>query len=586
MNKNTIKMSQRVKSLNLAGFILFSGCCFCPCFSSRNCEENTFTLNVVLLEDNESPWTLEKVKPAIEAAMEVVEKDLNANRQGLNVTLQATYYGFNTSLYLTKGCASSTCEGVEVLKKLYYDGTMGCAILGPTCTYATFQMVSLETILGLPMISAGSFGLSCDFKSNLTRVLPPARKISSFFLAFWRTAGLSTKPHRWETAYIYKKGVNSEECFWYVNALEAGSAQFSQNLTFKEILRVPEDLIRIVTDPGRKSNVIIMCGSPEDVEVLLREKPVDENIVIILIDIFNHIYHTNTTAGNYMKNVLVLTMAPPENNWTSVLNTTMLQNDFITGYADGVFLFGHVLKKSLENKEGWRLSFKDVDFQAVSGRFVLDGHGDRDINLTVMYYSTKDHTYKTLYEFNTATNKTTEIDSQPSFLWKGSLPNDAPDSGVDTLTIAVISLTVAIVLVLFISLAVLSSSGSPTATSCPRDAPRSYRREHRFYLKKWSHIPPDKITSLQNKDKNTISLKIDEDHRKDRVDQIRRGRYDKKIVILKELNSDGNFTERQKMDLNKLLQIDYYNLTKFYGTVKFDYGLFSVFEYCERGSLR
>ncbi|KAK6471513.1 heat-stable enterotoxin receptor [Huso huso] len=328
----------------------------------------------------------------------------------------------------------------------------------------------------------------------------------------------------------------------YVNALEAGSAQFSQNLTFKEILRVPEDLIRIVTDPGRKSNVIIMCGSPEDVKVLLGENPVDENIVIILIDIFNHIYQSNTH----------------------------LQNDFITGYADGVFLFGHVLRKSLEKKEGRKLSFRDVDFQAVSGRFVLDDHGDRDINLTVMYYSTKDHTYKTLYEFNTATNKTTEIDSQPSFLWKGSLPNDAPDSGVDTLTIAVISLTVAIVLVLFISLAVL----------------RSYRREHRFYLKKWSHIPPDKITPLQNKDKNTISLKIDEDHRKDRVDQIRRGRYDKKIVILKELNSDGNFTERQKMDLNKLLQIDYYNLTKFYGTVKFDYGLFSVFEYCERGSLR
>lgn len=70
------------------------------------------------------------------------------------------------------------------------------------------------------------------------------------------------------------------------------------------------------------------------------------------------------------------------------------------------------------------------------------------------------------------------------------------------------------------------------------------------------------------------------------MDQIRRGRYDKKIVILKELNSDGNFTERQKIDFNKLLQIDYYNLTKFYGTVKFDYGLFSVFEYCERGSLR
>lgn len=59
------------------------------------------------------------------------------------------------------------------------------------------------------------------------------------------------------------------------------------------------------------------------------------------------------------------------------------------------------------------------------------------------------------------------------------------------------------------------------------------------------------------------------------------------IVILKELeHSDGNFKEDQMIELNALLQIDYYNLTKFYGTVKFDEGVFGVFEYGERGSLR
>jgi heat-stable enterotoxin receptor len=35
-----------------------------------------------------------------------------------------------------------------------------------------------------------------------------------------------------------------------------------------------------------------------------------------------------------------------------------------------------------------------------------------------------------------------------------------------------------------------------------------------------------------------------------------------------------------------LLQSDYYNLTKFYGTVKLDTRIFGVVEYCERGSLR
>lgn len=38
--------------------------------------------------------------------------------------------------------------------------------------------------------------------------------------------------------------------------------------------------------------------------------------------------------------------------------------------------------------------------------------------------------------------------------------------------------------------------------------------------------------------------------------------------------------------LSQLLGIDYYNLTKFYGTVKFEYSVFGVFELCQRGSLR
>lgn len=87
-------------------------------------------------------------------------------------------------------------------------------------------------------------------------------------------------------------------------------------------------------------------------------------------------------------------------------------------------------------------------------------------------------------------------------------------------------------------------------------------------------------------------------------------------MILKELeHSDGNFNETQMIELNavritntsagylllfflymiinnqflfplQLMQIDYNNLTKFYGTVKFDEGVFGVFEYGERGSLR
>lgn len=83
-------------------------------------------------------------------------------------------------------------------------------------------------------------------------------------------------------------------------------------------------------------------------------------------------------------------------------------------------------------------------------------------------------------------------------------------------------------------------------------------------------------------------------------------------MILKELkHSEGDFNKTQRIELNavrhwptltnasygdfkvvelffspQLKQIDYSNLTKFYGTVKLDQGVFGVFEYGERGSLR
>uniref|UniRef100_A0AAQ5Z297 Guanylate cyclase n=1 Tax=Amphiprion ocellaris TaxID=80972 RepID=A0AAQ5Z297_AMPOC len=114
---------------------------------------------------------------------------------------------------------------------------------------------------------------------------------------------------------------------------------------------------------------------------------------------------------------------------------------------------------------------------------------------------------------------------------------------------------------------------------------RQNRRDRRL-RKGWSHINPELITLLQNNTLNVINLKI-ENERKNKNYKIRRAFYDKKIVILKELkNSDGDFDEDQRIELNALLHIDYYNLTKFYGTVKFDQGVFGVFEYGERGSLK
>ncbi|XP_055518935.1 guanylyl cyclase C-like [Leucoraja erinacea] len=500
-----------------------------------------------------------------------------------NVTVNASYDGFDTVSFSPKGCSTSACGGLVKLQDLYMDGNLGCAVVGLTCTYATFQIVSLDHFLDIPMISAGSFGLSCDKKPNLTRILPTARKISSFFISLWNDKDI-VKKYKWDSTYIYKKNETSESCFWFINALEAGSADFSLGLEVKEIIRDSVKFKTIVNDPNRKSNVIILCGTIDDVETLVDGVTMDKDIVIILLNLFNH---TNGTSMNYMKQVLVVTLMstdhkmPPDNNQTSQggHNISPENNDYLSGYSEAVKLFGSVLNDFLTRnqtptRDNFRQSFRNTSFTGLDDNQVyLDEYGDRDFNLTVLYASTKTTTYETWFIFDTQNNQTNVFELEPDFAWMDGLPSSKPLSTSDNgmLEYAVIGLTITVVVVTLIAMVVL----------------RKYRMERKIRLKKWSHISSDRIVPLEVAEHSYINLKIEEDKRKDNFVPILRAKYDKKIVILKELkHKDGNFTVKQKIELNKLLQIDYYNLIKFYGTVKIDMEIFKVIEYCERGSLR
>ncbi|XP_019792889.1 guanylyl cyclase C isoform X1 [Tursiops truncatus] len=481
-------------------------------------------------------------------------------------------------IYKSSDCRSSTCEGLDLLRTISGTKRMGCVLMGPTCTYSTFQMY-LDTDLKYPMISAGSFGLSCDYKETLTRLMSPARKLTYFLVDFWKVNYLPFKTFSWNSTYVFKNGTESEDCFWYLNALEAGVSYFSQNLNFKGTLRKDDEFQRILMGQNRQSNVIVMCGTPDTINILKGDRAVAEDTVIILVDLFNdHYFMDNVTAPDYMKNVLVLTL-PPENpvSNSSFSKNLSLTNDFAAAYFNGVLLFGHMLKIFLENGEEvttpkFAHAFRNVTFEGRVGPVTLDDCGDIDNTMLLLYTSVDTNKYKVLLTYDTRVNQTYPVDKRPTFIWKNhKLPKDKPDKGPQMLLVAVFTLTGAVALLLLGALLVL----------------RKYKRDYALRQKKWFHIPPENIFPLESNETNHVSLKIDDDKRRDTIQRLRQCKYDKKRVILKDLkHNDGNFTEKQKIELNKLLQIDYYNLTKFYGTVKLDSMIFGVIEYCERGSLR
>ncbi|XP_045366221.1 guanylyl cyclase C isoform X1 [Camelus bactrianus] len=570
-------MKTLLPGLALWSLLLRPGLMFWASHVSQNCHDGSYEISVLMMNNSAFSEPLENLKAVVNEGVKTVRQRLR--EAGLNVTVNATFIYSEGVIYKSSDCRSSTCEGLDLLRIISKKKQMGCVLMGPSCTYSTFQMY-LDTDLNYPMISAGSFGLSCDYKETLTRLMSPARKLMYFLVDFWKVNNFPFKPFSWNTAYVFKNSTESEDCFWYLNALEAGVSYFSQELSFKEMLRGDDQFQNILMDQNRKSNVIVVCGTPETISSLKGDRAVSEDIVIILVDLFHDYYFgDNATAPDYMKNVLVLTL-PPENstlNRSFSKDLSLAKNDFAVAYLDGVLLFGHMLKLFLENGEDvtttkFAYAFRNLTFEGHMGPVTLDDCGDIDNTMFLLYTSVDTNKYNVLLTYDTRINKTNPVDMSPTFIWKNhKLPNDIPGRGPQILVIAVITLTGTVVLLLLIALLVL----------------RKYRKKYALRQKKWSHIPPEKIFPLESNETNHISLKIDDDKRRDTIQRLQQCKYDKKRVILKDLkHNDGNFTEKQKIELNKLLQIDYYNLTKFYGTVKLESMIFGVIEYCERGSLR
>uniref|UniRef100_A0A8C6CMN8 Guanylate cyclase n=1 Tax=Monodon monoceros TaxID=40151 RepID=A0A8C6CMN8_MONMO len=569
-------MKTPLLALALWSLLLRPGLLFWDSQVSQNCHNGSYEISVLMTNNSAFPESQVNLRDVVNAGMEIVRQRLL--EAGLNVTVNASFINSESMIYKSSDCRSSTCEGLDLLRTISRTKQMGCVLMGPTCTYSTFQMY-LDTDLKYPMISAGSFGLSCDYKETLTRLMSPARKLTYFLVDFWKVNYFPFKTFSWNTAYVFKNGTESEDCFWYLNALEAGVSYFSQKLIFKETLRRDDEFQRILMDQNRKSNVIVMCGTPNTINILKGDRAVAEDTVIILVDLFNdHYFMDNVTAPDYMKNVLVLTL-PPENSVSdsSFSKNVSLTNDFAAAYFDGVLLFGHMLKIFLKNGEEvttpkFAHAFRNITFEGRVGPVTLDDCGDIDNTMLLLYTSVDTNKYKVLLTYDTHINQTNPVDKSPTFIWKNhKLPNDIPGQGPQMLMVAVFTLTGAVALLLLGALLVL----------------RKYKRDHALRQKKWFHIPPENIFPLESNETNHVSLKIDDDKRRDTIQRLRQCKYDKKRVILKDLkHNDGNFTEKQKIELNKLLQIDYYNLTKFYGTVKLDSMIFGVIEYCERGSLR
>ncbi|KAF3816306.1 hypothetical protein GH733_014479, partial [Mirounga leonina] len=394
--------------LALWSLLLRPGLTFWTSEISQNCNNGSYEISVLMMNNSAFPESLDNLKEVVNEGVEIVrQRLLNAD---INVTVNASFISSDSVIYKSNDCRSSTCEGLDLLREISVN-------------------------LNYPMISAGSFGLSCDYKETLTRLMSPARKLMYFLVNFWKVNNLPFKDYSWNTAYVFKNGTETEDCFWYLNALEAGVSYFSQELSFKETLRGNDQFQGILMNQNRKSNVIVMCGTPSVIGNLKGDRAVAEDIVIILVDLFNnHYFMENVTAPDYMKNVLVLTLPPGNSTSISSFSKGLSEakNNFALAYLDGILLFGHILKKFLENGEAvttpkFAQAFRNLTFEGHAGPVTLDDCGDIDNTMVLLYTSVETNKYTVLLRYDTHVNKTTPEIKNPMFIWMNhKLPSDIP----------------------------------------------------------------------------------------------------------------------------------------------------------------
>lgn len=163
------------------------------------------TLGIILPEDPSHPWSLKRVLPAIEYAVENIEKQ--------NLLPEAKL------VPLTKDSECSDVKGPLAAVDFYVNDSVK-VFLGPVCEYAIAAVARYSPYWNIPVLSAGAFPFAFDNKSEyrfLTRVHLAYTTCADFFV-------YTAQNFNWTTlALIYhdndeRSGKGRSDCYFQIQA--------------------------------------------------------------------------------------------------------------------------------------------------------------------------------------------------------------------------------------------------------------------------------------------------------------------------------------------------------------------------------
>ncbi|XP_053560201.1 atrial natriuretic peptide receptor 1 [Bombina bombina] len=590
-------------------------------------KKETLTLAVVLPKSNTVyPWAWPRVGPAIELAIERVNRDQNLLP---DVHLQ---HLVGNSEDKKGNCSESIAPLVVVDFQFTYHPDV---FLGPGCTYSTAPVARFASHWKVPLITAGASAFGFDEKFEeyqfITRTGPIYTKLGKFVAQIQQQFNWNSR-----AMVVYLEDKEDRTNYFTIEGLFIELRKFN-NLTVVDISFKEEDpnYTLITQAIKQKARIVYISCSPDKFREFIlhawRQGFCSGDYAFFYIDMFGaslkgssypdpkQPWHRgdleDANAREAFKAVMIVTYREPDskeykgflkdlrNYAAKNLNYTIDQSPIAAvaaAFYDAVFLYAHAVNEtrakgySMKNTSAILKHMWNRTFHGVTGFMKIDDNGDSENNYLLWDLYEPLGEFQVVSVYNGTTRSISPVPGR-EIQWPGNrIPTDTPPCGFDNsnpecLKASFSILEIMSIVICFILLAIIISSIFIY---------RKLRLEKELAAELWRVRWEDIQTSNLEKTLRRAGSKLTLSLRGSNYGSLlttegqfqvyaKTAYYRGNIVAVKHINRKRiELTREVLFELKHMRDVQNEHLTRFVGSCIDPPNVCILTEYCPRGSLQ
>ncbi|XP_078576323.1 atrial natriuretic peptide receptor 1-like isoform X1 [Branchiostoma floridae x Branchiostoma japonicum] len=616
-------------------------------FSAVETKKGDVVLGVLLEDDPRLPYSLSRVAPAIQLAVDVV--NTRASLGSLRLVPRFVRHLRCETFSMQVGAMAMYYEHQKDQHHCSKDRNRPSVLLGPSCDFPAASIVRLASYWNIPsMTVAVPWALQNrreDAYKTSIRTSVSSGEVGRFALRFldkftW-TRTFSVVSHGGgpgnHTCYFLVRGVYDE---WRVRDkvhVQANVFEFNEidfNLESEESLsQLDEKLGNMMAEARGKSRVIITCASAPYVWRLMKVAGqmgmTNGDYVFLILDMFDHAYlQRETWVGSEdnpqeqqdvldaFRAAFVITVPRPNTtafrdfsnkvreigrkNFGFDSNET-LANPFVESYFNDVLLYATALNGTpgynYTNGTEMALRMRNLSFTGADGEEVVVKNGDRVFDFFVLDLNRSSESFVTALFYNGSSQNFTELEKID---WVSSEPMREPEDCVftDNCPDPVVIPTTVIVLSVVIGVIVIASSTIIYFCKRKNDLAVALRAEQEK-LVQWEDIQMDEGRHVEGGSVYRMQVAPAEAadlqrwHSRLTLGAVQvfatTGIYQGKRVVIKDADCEKaaiTLTDDILLELKRMRDLAHDHVVRFVGVCFKSPRVFILTEYCPRGSLQ